>query len=146
MSKFESENWKIAKAKRLKSFEERKGSEPKEYFKTNSFESEFIAVNPMADEDWWFEKFNKSPEICKKVDLYWKFDGDVAFVEIWSENVSEIVWTASWRNGMLYLSASVSDELISSSTVNVVLETLAKKHLEENLFHKYYLKRKRHQL
>ena len=138
MSKFESENWKNARAKRLNSFEERKGNEPKDYFKTNNFDSEFITVNPMADEDWWFEKFNESPEICKKVDLYWKYDDDVAFVEIWSKDVSRIELTASWRNKMLYLSASVSDNLISSNTVNFVLETFEKKHLEENLFHNYF--------
>lgn len=146
MSKFESKNWKVARAKRLNSFEERRSDQLKKYFKNNSFDSEFIPVNPMADEDWWFEKFNKSSKICKKVDLYWKFDGDVAFVEIWSKDFSETELTASWRNGMLYLSASVSDELISSNTVNFVLETLNRKHLEENLFHKYYLKRKRYQL
>ena len=76
----ESENWKIAQERRLKDFEERKSDEIRNYFKTDEFDSEFITVHPMADEDWWFKKFNESPKICKGVDLYWKFDGDVAFV------------------------------------------------------------------
>jgi hypothetical protein len=146
MSKFQNKNWEIAREKRLKDFEERKCDVVKNCFKTDGFDSEFVTIHPLADEDWWFEKFSESPAICEGVDLYWKFDGDVAFVEIYSRDVSAVELSARWRSGMLYLAAKVKDNLIYSTTVNFVLKSFWEKHLENNLFRKYYLKRKYHEI
>ncbi len=146
MSNSKSKIWKSDQARRLKVFEERKSDELRNYFKTSSFDSEFVTIHPMADEDWWFKKFNENPEICKSVDLYWKFDGDVAFVEIWSSEVLSIELFARWRSEMLYLSAKVNDDLIYSKTVEFVLQAFWKEHLKENLFQKFYLKAKHYQI
>jgi hypothetical protein len=124
---------------RLKDFEDRIDYEIKNHYKTTNFNSEFITVHPMSDEIWWFQEYGGNLELIKSVDLYWKFDGDVAFVQIHSGKVLESEFFGLWKN-RLYLRAKVEDNLISYESIQKTLELLWKKHLENNLFQRFLLK------
>ena len=68
-------------AARLSDFDFRARAEPSAHFKDPTG-GEYVAVNPFADELELLERLGISPEICTKVDCYWKRDGDVYFLQV----------------------------------------------------------------
>jgi hypothetical protein len=141
-----------AKLKRIEyQFDSRKKYSPENVFTVNGFDWEATTHYVLADDDWWFEKFNESPNMCVGADIFWKFDSDVAFLEINSKKIAQFdftgeLFTARWKggrlNGLLGLQAWVEDDLIYSYTVERVMKEFWEFHQQSNLFSTYYLKRK----
>jgi hypothetical protein len=141
-----------AKLKRIEyQFDSRKRYSPENVFTVSGFDWEATTHYVLADDDWWFEKFNESPDACVGADFYWKFDGDVAFLEIAAKKTAQLnfegeLFYASWKggrlNGILNLHALVEDDLIYSYTVERVMKKFWEFHQKSNLFDTYYLKRK----
>jgi hypothetical protein len=140
-----------AKLKRIEyQFSDRKRYSPEKVFSVNGFDWESVSHYVLADDYWWFEKFNEGSDNCLSADFYWKFDGDVAFLEIAAKKIAQSnfkgeLFNASWKggrlNGLLNLRAWVEDDLIYSYTVERVMKKFWKFHQQSNLFSTYYLKR-----
>lgn len=129
---------------------------PENVFQVEGFDWIYIPVHPVADEDWWFEKFNETPDICIHADFYWQFYNDVAFLEISNQkyqdsaiNKSETFvnesffarWNGNRTDGLLNLHAWVLDDLIYSYTVKRVMKQFWKFHQKQDLFDTFYLKK-----
>ena len=71
----------MTKTKRLKDFEERARAHPEDVFDLGDLGS-FINIHPMSDETEILSRLGIKPSSCVIVDLYWKYQGDVRFVEI----------------------------------------------------------------
>jgi hypothetical protein len=121
---------------------------PDSLFYVEEFDWKFVSVHPVADENWWFEKFKETPQICTSADFYWQFDGDVAFLEITTKKFREfndesyfVRWNRGRVDGLLNLHAWVLDDLVYSHTVKRVMEKFWEFHQKANLFETFYLKK-----
>lgn len=80
-----------------------------------------LAVNPMSDEQSVLERLEIGPESCTKVDLYWEFAADVAFVQVQSKHYANPRQVGAYVrrtfDGWLNLVIVVSDPSISSTCV-----------------------------
>ena len=116
----------MSKAKRRVDFEQRANADPASLRSLPGL-GRFIAVNPMTDETELLAQLGVDERICMKVDMYWEFNGDVPFVQVWGKSYTSSRPVGSYvrrmPDGRINVVTVVDDELISST---IVVESLRK--------------------
>ena len=117
----------MSKKHRLLEFASRHRFEP-----TNTRElgcaGRYIAINPMADETDLLSALCLNPSDCIKVDLYWEYAGDVAFVQVhtkaYSVNSPSGIYARVDSEGRANFMVVVPDDAISKEIADEVLRRL----------------------
>jgi hypothetical protein len=118
----------MSKRARLADFKRRVGDSPDDV-RTLGEHGRFVTVNPMSDEHELLKQLDLDPQSCLKVDLYWEYAGDVAFVEIQSTRYAggraPGTYVRQAPQGHLNVVIVVPDAAISSSCVMQNLHGIA---------------------
>ena len=109
----------------LRDFEERKEPDLSNVYNFKGYE--YVAVHPMSDEQQILDELGMQPTDCIKVDLYWRVENLVFFLQINSikfTNNGKIGLFARWetKNSRVYLEANLEVLSISKSVVEIVMD------------------------
>jgi hypothetical protein len=130
----------------LNDFEERKESDLSNVYYYKGYE--YITVHPTSDETEILTKLGLNSTDCIKVDLYWRVENRVFFLQVNSNNFlndERKGLFARWesRNSRVYLEANLEVSFISRQVIERVMDAFLTKGIismnfsEDNSFKKY---------
>lgn len=130
----------------LNDFEERKDPDLSNVYSYKGHE--YITVHPMCDETKLLAELGLQPTDCTKVDLYWRIENQVFFLQVnsikfWQDGRTGLFARWESKHSRVYLEANLETPFISRHIVESVMDIFLTKKLltmnfsENNLFKNY---------
>ena len=119
---------------RLEDFESRSKEDPTTIVH-DALLGSYIAVNPMADEADLLARLGISSLECRKVDLYWKREGDVYFLQVETQEYSKRepgVWARMSPGEPAYVNllGVIESDVVTRGRVHTIMSAFASSGLQ----------------
>lgn len=118
-----------SRKKRVIDFEERARARPRDVCDLGELGC-YVAIHPMSDETALLKRLKLSPDDCIGVDLYWKYQGDVRFVQVHGQGSLPLrpvgLYARLNTNGYINIEAVEPEKTVSSADVERLLRSITK--------------------